>query len=122
VPEKGSLQGLKGRFTFLTSKQTIEVDFLDLKAMIHKCGHDRSPDVLKMDIERWEFDVFEKLIEDGDVLKSTSQLLVEWHHRFFEEGVGRTLKLLKKLDDEFGFKVIAHTRDYQETTLLRVDK
>lgn len=102
--------------------ETIEVLVSPLRDFMERFGHDHI-DILKMDIEGAEYDVLEDLIAQ-DYLPFT-QLLVEWHWRFFEQessrkhAIGRHKMVLEKLASK-GFKVVHSRSGGQETTMIRI--
>eukprot|EP01084_Bolivina_argentea_P276634 472051_1 len=81
-------------------------------------------DILKMDIEGSEYDVLEQLIKDN-ILPFT-QLLVEFHHRFYDgiyqqkhqfvtnELIKHGFQPFKKIKDKYG-------RDWQEFSYVKVN-
>ena len=78
-------------FTMIPEEETlddvIEVPAYCLSTIIGKLGHTHI-DLLKMDIEGAEYEVLDGLL-DSPVLPT--QLLVEFHHRFVENGIDRDL-------------------------------
>lgn len=64
----------------------VTVDTFCLASIRQKLGHGQIA-MLKMDIEGAEYEVLDNLI-DSDV--RPTQLLVEFHHRFFPDGLQRT--------------------------------
>ena len=86
-------------FTMIPEEETkddvIEVPAYSLSTITSKLGHDRI-DVLKMDIEGAEYEVLDGLLESP--VKPT-QLLVEFHHRFVENGLERTYDIINRLRD-----------------------
>ena len=98
--------------------ETIEVLVSPLQDFMQRFGHDHI-DILKMDIEGAEYDVLGDLIA-RDYLPFT-QLLVEWHWRFLDNGVEKHKMMLSSLASK-GFKVIDSRSRGQETTMIRVVK
>jgi len=84
-------------FTMIPEEDTmddvIEVPAYSLSSITEKLGHNHI-DVLKMDIEGAEYEVLEGLL-DSPVLPT--QLLVEFHHRFVENGLERTYDIINRL-------------------------
>ncbi len=73
-------------------------------------------DVLKMDIEGAEYDVLESILESQT---SIGQLVIEFHHRFFEDGGKkneRAVFLLRK----FGFEAFAVSQSGQEVSFIKM--
>lgn len=81
-------------------KEKISVPVFRLNTLMEKNGHDHIS-VLKMDIEGAEYDVLEDIIHSGI---NVEQILIEFHHRFLKDGVSKTRKTLKLLNDN-GYKV-----------------
>lgn len=84
-------------FTMIPAEETkddvIEVPAYCLSTITKRLGHDRI-DLLKVDIEGAEYEVLDGLI-DSPVLPK--QLLVEFHHRFVEDGLERTYDIIERL-------------------------
>jgi len=105
-------------FTMISEEDTkddvIEVPAYSLSSITEKLGHDHI-DVLKMDIEGAEYEVLEGLL-DSPVLPA--QLLVEFHHRFVENGLERTYDIINRLRDA-GYKVFAISEIGREISFLK---
>ena len=105
-------------FTMIPEEETkddvIEVPAYSLSTIVKKLGHDRI-DVLKMDIEGAEYEVLDGLLESP--VKPT-QLLVEFHHRFVENGLERTYEIISRLR-EAGYQVFAISEIGREISFLR---
>ena len=106
-------------FTMIPADETrddvIEVPAYSLATITKKLGHKRI-DVLKMDIEGAEYEVLEGLL-DSPVLPT--QLLVEFHHRFVENGLQRTYDIIEQLRLA-GYKIFAISEIGREISFLRV--
>ena len=106
-------------FTMIPADETrddvIEVPAYSLATITEKLGHKRI-DVLKMDIEGAEYEVLEGLL-DSPVLPT--QLLVEFHHRFVENGLQRTYDIIEQLRLA-GYKIFAISEIGREISFLRV--
>jgi len=105
-------------FTMIPEEETkddvIEVPAYSLSTITSKLGLDRI-DVLKMDIEGAEYEVLEGLLESP--VKPT-QLLVEFHHRFVENGLERTYDIISQLRDA-GYQIFAISEIGREISFLR---
>ena len=76
-----------------------EVSCFDFSKFIQENFSKEDNIIIKMDIEGSEYDVLEKMIEDGTI-EFVNHLAVEWHARFFtnkEETQIREEKLIEKL-------------------------
>jgi FkbM family methyltransferase len=94
--------------------ESVSVPVRRIKSIMDELGHDRI-DLLKMDIEGCEYQVLESLLEDRLTVK---QLLVEFHHRWPEIGMQRTVQCLALLR-EHGFQVFAVSGLWDEYSLIR---
>jgi len=105
-------------FTMIPEEETkddvIEVPAYCLSTITEKLGHDRI-DLLKMDIEGAEYEVLDGLL-DSPVLPK--QLLVEFHHRFVENGLERTYGLIERLRGT-GYGIFAVSEIGREVSFLR---
>ncbi len=97
-----------------TKDDAIEVPAYSLSSIAQKLGHDRI-DVLKMDIEGAEYEVLEGLLE-SPVLPT--QLLVEFHHRFVENGLECTYDIVNRLRDA-GYRIFAISDIGREISFLK---
>ena len=106
-------------FTMIAEEQTrndvIEVPAYSLRTIVGKLQHDRI-DILKMDIEGAEYEVLEGLLE-SPVLPT--QLLVEFHHRFVENGLERTYDIIGRLR-EAGYRIFAISEIGREVSFLKL--
>ena len=71
----------------------MECETLTLATVMQRLGHDRV-DLLKIDIEGFEYEVIEQMIAAGTLPKC---LLVEFHHLMFGIGVEPTLRSVELL-------------------------
>jgi FkbM family methyltransferase len=105
-------------FTMIPEEETkddvIEVPAYSLSTIIDKLGHDRI-DLLKMDIEGAEYEVLNGLLESPVLPR---QLLVEFHHRFVENGLERTYDIIARLGD-VGYRIFAISEIGREISFLR---
>ncbi|MEM6640512.1 MAG: FkbM family methyltransferase [Pseudomonadota bacterium] len=91
----------------------ITVPARTLTSIIKQLGH-QHVDLLKMDIEGAEYDVLEQLIE-SDV--RPGQILVEFHHRFFDDGLARTSRVIDGLR-RIGYGVLAVSINGREVAFV----
>jgi len=96
-----------------TKDDVIEVPAYSLSSITTMLGHDRV-DLLKMDIEGAEYEVLEGLL-DSPV--RPRQLLVEFHHRYVENGLTRTYEIIERLRDA-GYRIIAISEIGREISFL----
>jgi len=105
-------------FTMIPEEETIndviEVPAYCLSTIAAKLGHDRI-DVLKMDIEGAEYEVLEGMLNSAVLPK---QLLVEFHHRFVENGLERTYDIISRLRGA-GYQIFAISEIGREISFLR---
>ena len=106
-------------FTMIPEEKTkddvIEVPAYCLSTIVDKLGH-RHIDLLKMDIEGAEYEVLDSLL-DSPVLPT--QLLVEFHHRFVENGLDRTYRLIERLRSA-GYGIFAISEIGREVSFLKL--
>jgi FkbM family methyltransferase len=105
-------------FTMIPEEETkddaIEVPAYSLSSISTRLGHDRI-DVLKMDIEGAEYEVLQGLLKSQILPK---QLLVEFHHRFVEDGLQRTYDIIDRLRNA-GYRIFAISEIGREISFLR---
>jgi FkbM family methyltransferase len=106
-------------FTMIATDETrddvIEVPAYSLATIVEKLGHNRI-DLLKMDIEGAEYEVLDGLL--ASPVKPT-QLLVEFHHRFVDDGLAKTYDVIARLRGE-GYRILAISEVGREISFLRV--
>ena len=98
----------------LSKKNSIEVKLKTLKTISEDLGHDKIG-VLKMDIEGAEYDVIEMLFEKD--LK-IDQILIEFHDRFFDDGVEKSKKAISFLNNQ-GYEIFAISDTYEEISFIK---
>ncbi len=105
-------------FTIVPEEETkddvIEVPAYSLSSITRKLGHKRI-DILKMDIEGAEYEVLEGLLASP---VQPTQLLVEFHHRFVENGIERTYDIIGRLR-EAGYRIFAISEIGREVSFLK---
>jgi FkbM family methyltransferase len=105
-------------FTMVPEEETkddvIEVPAYSLSSITRKLGHKRI-DILKMDIEGAEYEVLEGLLASP---VQPTQLLVEFHHRFVENGMERTYDIIGRLR-ESGYRIFAISEIGREVSFLK---
>lgn len=84
-----------------------------LTTVLGKLGHDRI-DILKMDIEGAEYEVIDDIIQQPVPI---SQVLIEFHHRFGNIGVGKTREAIAKLN-KAGYKIFSVSASGEEISFI----
>jgi FkbM family methyltransferase len=106
-------------FTMIAEEETksdvIEVPAYCLTTIVEKLGHDRI-DLLKMDIEGAEYEVLDGLLKSP---VKPNQLLVEFHHRFVDDGIEKTYDIIGRLR-QADYKVFAISEIGREISFLHV--
>uniref|UniRef100_UPI0029300243 FkbM family methyltransferase n=1 Tax=Pedobacter nutrimenti TaxID=1241337 RepID=UPI0029300243 len=100
----------------IDTQEKTSVIIKSLDHILRDLGHQHI-DVLKMDIEGAEYDVIENILKSKI---SISQILIEFHDRFFENGKLKTQETIKKLNDE-GYKIFAVSETYEEVSFIHKD-
>lgn len=97
-----------------TEQGAITVPMKRLETIMGELGHDHI-DLLKLDIEGAEYEVIEEL-----ELSATrpGQILVEFHHRFPEVGIGKTKSALAALR-RMGYRLFAVSATGEEYGFVR---
>lgn len=100
-------------------EEGIRVEMRDLQSIMKDNGHNRI-DLLKMDIEGSEFKTVEAWAKHADMsgFPDISQICLEVHDRYFEEGFALLEKLLDNLD-RLGYVLIHVSDSYEELTFLK---
>ena len=80
----------------------IEIPAYTIATIAEKLGHSRI-DLLKLDIEGAEYEVLDGLLVSP--IRPT-QILVEFHHRFFDNGLERTAEVIGRLQDA-GYRIMS---------------
>lgn len=100
----------------LNTNEKISVEMKSLEDIVKELGHEQI-DVLKMDIEGSEYNVIDSIL-DSKVF--VNQILIEFHDRFFENGVKKTQQAIMKLK-EHGYEIFAVSSSYEEISLIHKD-
>ncbi|MCF6297247.1 MAG: FkbM family methyltransferase [Flavobacteriaceae bacterium] len=91
----------------------INVELKSLKTILNKLGHDHI-DILKMDIEGAEYDVLDNILSNEI---SITQILVEFHERFIENGSERTVSIVNKLH-KHGYEIFGISDTFEEISFI----
>jgi len=97
-----------------SSRPGIKVPMHRLGTIMRELGH-ASIDLLKMDIEGAEYDVLADMINQRIPVK---QLLVEFHHRWPQIGVGRTKQAIQALNAA-GYRIFNVSPSGEEYSFLQ---
>lgn len=99
--------------------EPVTVKVLSLDRMMEMLDHDHI-DLLKLDIEGSEFEIFEALLSESAPrpFDYCNQVLVEQHDRFFGEEGKQKLERMKQLFAQNGFELL-HVEKDQEFTFIR---
>lgn len=87
-----------------------------LSTVIQKLEHERI-DILKMDIEGAEYEVIEDIVNSPVPI---AQVLIEFHHRFANTGIGMTRKAISRLN-EAGYKIFNVSASGEEISFIKVN-
>ena len=97
----------------VNKEQSIDVMVKSLKDIMIDNNHNKV-DVLKLDIEGYEYELFESI--DFSKLH-INQILVEFHGRFYNDGKSKTLKIIERLSS-YGFEIFAISNSYEEVSFI----
>lgn len=95
------------------SSDKVSVKMKSIQDIITELGHSHI-DVLKMDIEGSEYDVIDTILETDVAI---DQILIEFHDRFFEDGVKKSKDAVQKLNAH-GFEVFAVSDNFEEVSFI----
>jgi FkbM family methyltransferase len=93
--------------------EKIVVQMKTIQDIMKELGHNHI-DILKMDIEGEEYDVIENILDNK---VSVSQILIEFHDRFFKDGRDRSYNAIKNLNKS-GFEVFAVADSFEEVSFI----
>jgi len=93
---------------------TVRVEMKALNSIMNEIGH-KHIDVLKMDIEGAEYNVIKNILEND---LSITQILVEFHDRFFDDGLNMTKQAIKMLKDN-GYEIFAISDSFEEISFIK---
>ena len=94
--------------------KTVTVEMESLNRIMDKIGH-KHIDVLKMDIEGAEYNVIKNILEND---LSITLILVEFHDRFFDDGLNMTKQTINMLKDK-GYEIFAVSDSYEEVSFIK---
>lgn len=87
----------------------VECEVRTFSSICETLGH-KSVDLLKLDIEGLEYRVIEDILDSGIPV---SQILVEFHHRWFPDGVKRTMQAISRISTS-GYKIFSVSDNGEE--------
>ena len=91
----------------------VNVEMKSLADIMNELGH-KHIDVLKMDIEGSEYDVIDNIL---DSKISITQILIEFHDRFFKNGKYKSKEVIKKMNRS-GYKIFAISDSFEEVSFI----
>jgi FkbM family methyltransferase len=97
-----------------TKKEYIEVDVKTIHELM-KINHHESLDIVKMDIEGAEYEVIPDILKFSKIIK---QLLVEFHHRYFDNGKELTLELVSEIN-QAGYSIYSISDSNEELSFIK---
>ena len=86
-----------------------------LEDITRELGH-KHIDVLKIDIEGSEYDIIENIL---NTKISITQILIEFHDRFYDNGILKTKQSILKLN-QHGYKIFAISDSFEEISFINV--
>jgi len=95
------------------SAKKVSVVMKSLEDIMNELDH-KHIDVLKMDIEGSEYDVIENILSSKI---SITQILIEFHDRFFENGTLKTKQAIQKLNS-YGYEIYAVSDSFEEISFI----
>ena len=98
----------------ISMAKSIKVEMKSFSDIVKELKHNHI-DVLKMDIEGSEYAILEDIIKSDVVI---DQILVEFHDRFFKDGIEKSKKIVSTLRKN-GYEIFAQSYDLDEISFLR---
>jgi FkbM family methyltransferase len=100
--------------TNVSELKKVSVEMKSFKDIVEKLGH-KNIDVLKMDIEGSEYEVLDSIL---DSKVSITQILIEFHERFFADGKDKTIDIIKKMRKN-GYEIFAISDSFEEVSFIK---
>lgn len=97
-----------------TGLKTHKLEVHRLSTVMQKLGHEHI-DILKMDIEGAEYGVIDDILVTGLPI---TQILIEFHHRFSDIGIGKTRKAISRLNNA-GYKIFNVSASGEEISFIK---
>jgi len=98
------------------SERSFSVPMKSFRTITRELGHSNI-DVLKMDIEGSEYKVIPDILSAGIHI---DQIVIEFHHRFIDNGMKRTGELVNLLNNH-GYKIFAVSDSGEEVSFILED-
>ena len=95
-------------------EEKVSLPFERFSTMVQK-SNIKAMDILKIDIEGAEYDVMDEILSSGIEIK---QILIEFHHRYIENGFELTKDCIEKIQ-KAGYKIAAISPSKLEYTFLK---
>lgn len=111
---KDHVSGSVYEHRLVDNDNAVEVLLKSFSDILADLGHQQI-DVLKMDIEGSEYAIIEDILTSGIPI---TQILVETHERFFEDGKTKGERFFKLLH-RHGYRIFAISDTYQEISLVK---
>ena len=99
--------------TSVSEFDTVEVKMKTFQDIVRELGHQKI-DVLKMDIEGSEYDVIDSILNSEVRI---TQILIEFHERFFDDGFQKTMDAIKKIEKK-GYKLFGISESKEELSFV----
>ncbi|CAI8266649.1 MAG: Uncharacterised protein [Flavobacteriales bacterium] len=110
---KNHVSGSLVDHTQVSSKNTVSVKMKSFNDILMNFKHEKV-DLIKMDIEGSEYDVAESILNSGIDI---SQIVLEIHERFFQNGKEKTIRLLEAFRKN-GFLLHSISSSYEELSFV----
>ena len=94
-------------------QEKVTVIMKTLRDIMHESGHQHI-DLLKLDIEGAEYDVLENIL---NAKIPVTQILVEFHDRFFEDGRMKTKQIIGKMKNN-DYEIFAVSDSFEEVSFV----
>lgn len=92
----------------------VSVEMKSFEDIIEKLGH-KNIDVLKMDIEGSEYEVLDSILASK---VSITQILIEFHERFFADGKDKTIEIINKMKKN-GYEIFGISDSFEEVSFIK---
>lgn len=100
-----------------TTTNTITVPVKRLGTTMRELGHGRL-DILKLDIEGAEYEVVDDILATWEKDIPIPQILIEFHHRFFPDGLAKTKRAIDQLNSR-GYRIFHVSANAVEYSFIR---